>query len=151
MVFTPVGSDTTQVAINQPPTPPVEHVDTDQFAPRMEDFNITREKRQQLRGLLITSQSLVPDKKARQGRSNGLPLTDDERKMYYEDLDETVRWNNFLVYSGLNVPEVVGFVSYVYNVNEEEHQRALAKAVESHESFNTTTCDNIQKHAMDLI
>jgi hypothetical protein len=54
----------------------------------MKDFNITKEKRQQLRALLINSQPLTPDESARQSRSNGVSLSDDERKTYHADLDE---------------------------------------------------------------
>jgi hypothetical protein len=39
----------------------------------------------------------------------------------------------------------------VYNVTEEEYQRALARAVESHELFRMTTLGNIQDHAFALI
>jgi hypothetical protein len=151
LVLTPVGSDTTQSAINQQSTPPVAHVDTNHSAPPMEDFNITKEKRQQLRSLLINSQLLAPDETARQGRFDGFSLTDHGRKAFHKNLDETVRWNTFLTHTSVNLPEVIGLVSYEYNVNEEEYQRAVANAVQSHESFKRTTCSNVQKHATSLI
>jgi hypothetical protein len=117
----------------------------------MEDFNITKEKRQQLHSLLINSQLLAPDETARQGRLDGFSLTDHGRKAFHKNLDETVRWNTFLTHTSVNLPEVVGLDSYEYNVNEEEYQRAVANAVESHESFKKTTCRNIQKHTTSLI
>ena len=147
LIFTPTGSDTTQPTINHQTTPAIERLDTH---PQMEDFNITKEKRQQLRGLLINSQPLASDETA-QRRSNGISLSDHERKNFYADLDEVVRWNTFLTQTGLNLPEVVDLVSRVYNVTEKEYQRALAKAVESHELFRMTTLANIQDHAFALI
>lgn len=151
LVLTPTGSDSTQPIINQKTTPAVERLNTAHSAPQMGDYHITKEKRQQLRGLLVESQPLTPNETARQDRSNSLALPDDERKMYYAELDEILRWNTFLLHSGLNIPEVVDFVSWGYNANEEEHQCALAQAVESHESFKTTTCSNLQKQATSLI
>jgi hypothetical protein len=91
LVLTPVGSETTQSAINQQITSPVEHVDTDHSAPQMEHLNITKEKRQQLRRLLINSQPLTLDETARQGLSCGFSLTDHGRKTFHKNLDETVR------------------------------------------------------------
>jgi hypothetical protein len=132
LILTPIDSDATQPTTNKQTTPTVDHVDADPSTPKMEDFNITKEKRQQLRALLINSQPLIPDEKARQSRVNGSPLTDNERETYHADLDEVVRWTTFLVHADLALPEAVEFVSSVYNVNEEEYQRALAKAVEPH-------------------
>jgi hypothetical protein len=148
--LTPTGSDATQPTIKQQTTPAVNHIATDQSTPQMKDFNITKEKRQQLRGLLVNSQPLTPDGAARQRRSKGISLSDDERKTYHAALDEVVRWNTFLTHTDLNLPEVVDFVSYAHNVNEEEHQRALVKAIESHESFKTTLRNNIEDHASAL-
>jgi hypothetical protein len=149
-VLTPTGSDTTRPAINQQTTPAVDQINTVHSAPQMKDFNITKEKRQQLRGILINSQTLAPDEAARQLRSKGIFLSDDERKTYYAALDEVVRWNTFLVQTGVNLPEVVDFVSHAYNVNEEEHQRALVMAVESHESFKNIIRTNITLDAICL-
>lgn len=150
LVLTPTGSDTTEPTINQQTLPTVEHLDTDHSTPQMEDFNITKEKRQQLRGLLINSQPLTPDETGRQCRSNGVSLSDHERKTYHEDLDEVVRRNSFLTHTDLNLPEAVDFVSCEHDVNEEEHQRASTKAVESHKSFKTSTCRQILKRAISL-
>jgi len=136
LVLTPTCSEPT---INQQTTLTVEQIDRDRSTPQMEDLNITREKRRQLRRLLINSQPLISDDTARESRSDGSPLSNDERKTYHADLDEAVRWNLFLTHTDLNLPEVVDFVSYVHNVNEDEHQCALAKAVECHESFKKTT------------
>lgn len=144
LVLTPTCSEPT---INQQTTLTVEQIDRDRSTPQMEDFNITREKRRQLRRLLINSQPLISDDTARESRSDGSPLSNDERKTYHADLDEAVRWNLFLTHTDLNLPEVVDFVSYVHNVNEDEHQCALAKAVECHESFKKTTLSNIRDHA----
>jgi hypothetical protein len=151
LILTPIDSDATQPTTNKQTTPTVEHVDTNPSVPKMEDFNITREKRQQLRGLLINSQPLTPDETARQSRSNGSSLTDTERKTFHADLDEAVRWSTFLVHTDMALPGSVDFVSSMYNVDEEEYQRALAKAVETHESFKTTTLDNLEEHATSFI
>jgi hypothetical protein len=151
LVLTPVSSETSQPAINQHVTSPVKHVNTDQSAPQMEDFNITKEKRQQLRGLLHNSQSLAPDENASQSRSNGASLTYNERNTYHTDLDEAIRWNLFLTHTDLNLNRFADFVSSIHNVNEEEHRRAFAKAVRSHESYKTTTCSNIKEHAISII
>jgi hypothetical protein len=154
LVLTPVGSETTQPPINRQITSPVdsvEHVDTEHSAPQMEHLNITKEKRQQLRRLLINSQPLTLDETARQGLSRGFSLTDHGRKAFHKNLDETVRWNTFLTHSHVNLPEIIASFSYEYLVNEEEYQLALAKAVESHESLKATTCSNIQKHATCLV
>lgn len=151
LVLTPVGSETTQPPINQQSTPSFEQVDTEQFTPRMKDFNITKAKRQQLRGLLINSQPLTPDETARQRRSEGFSPRVYERESLHEILDEVVRWNTFLVHTGLNLPEVLDFVFDVHKCNEEEYQRALAKAVESQESFMRTTCNNIEEQVTSLV
>jgi hypothetical protein len=150
-VLTPTGSDTTQPTINRQIIPAIEQIDTDRTTPHMEVYHINPKKRQQLRGLLINSQPFVPNEKARQGRSNGSSLSDHKRKTFHADLDEFLRWNTFLVHSGLNLPEVVDYISDLYNANEQEYQRALTKAVELHDSLKTTTCNNLQKHAAALL
>ena len=112
---------------------------------------LTKEKRQQLRKLLINLQPLAPAGTASQARSNGKSLSDNEREAYHAEVDVAVRWNTFLVHTSLNLPELVSYVSNKHKVNEEEHQRALAKAIKSHTSFKTTTCENLQVHAASLI
>jgi hypothetical protein len=146
----------TQPTIKQQSTPAVDRRNTDLSEYKTLDmatreFNITKEKRQQLRGLLSNSQPLPPDEGARQRRSNGISLYDDERKVYHDAVDKVVRWNTFLVHTSLNLPEVVEFVSRVWDVNEEEYQRALAKAIESYDLFQTILCNNIWDYASDLI
>ena len=65
-------------------------------------------------------------------------------------MDVAVRWNTFLVHASLNLPELVACVSGKHNANEEEYQNALAKALKSHNSFKTATCEHLQKQATSL-
>lgn len=116
----------------------------------MEDYNLTKEKRQQLRRLLINLQPLTPDETAKQARSSGKFMGDGERDAYHAEVDVAVRWNTFLVHASLNLPELVACVSGKHNANEEEYQNALAKALKSHNSFKTATCEHLQKQATSL-
>lgn len=139
----------------QTTTTTAKHNSADRLSLQTESSAVTKKKRQQLRDLVLSLEPLRLDEAAlgMHFRSNGVSLSEDERDAYHADLDVAVRWNTFLVHTNKNLLEVVAFVSrkHQHNLNEVDFQLAWAKAVESHHSYTTSTCGNLQQLAASLM